>query len=445
MALLTSKNQAGRNWNTTSKSKVIASQGKSQETSDKHTSSTWDWSAEWEAPAGEESFKLNAPYDPTPITKLNLIDQYLEDNGFFDIKLGQPEDYLDLNDIHPIFRFDNFDTTLLGKYRARKAWKAMRPALALATKFLTSPDAKRDFWHLLFFGELKTDEATGKRYLVHSTKEYDTSSTSGYFENCLLEMSECINFFWTPLNARHNGKRYNGIFYPDLGSALGMVDRSVLDVIAERDNDATQDYLHSWHGHIGLSSVYLYHLLSLKSPARPGNWNSANMRLQLSLATLICHELSHAIWSKRGIEGPEPYVFLTDQKPELGFNFEVFLAGVVVELSLVCSVIGRMESLRWDNTFAMPGIRAVVDMKWVESWFRKDTWTGRVTFSTAPSTTGNRRPRLCIADRWFKNNILAPAVFQPVLYIDGKAVAPHVLGRRVSHWKASPCTSGSMQ
>ena len=60
----------------------------------------------------------------------NAITAALKGSNVLKYNFGQGSEYLDLNDIHPILRFQNFSTTLLGRYRSKKAWKAMRPALA---------------------------------------------------------------------------------------------------------------------------------------------------------------------------------------------------------------------------------------------------------------------------------------------------------------------------
>ena len=65
-----------------------------------------------------------------------MTDKTLWENGVFNMGPDSPSEHIDTSEanIHPIFHFKNFDTSLLGAERAHQAWLAMGPALALDRK-----------------------------------------------------------------------------------------------------------------------------------------------------------------------------------------------------------------------------------------------------------------------------------------------------------------------
>ncbi|KAF1979120.1 hypothetical protein BU23DRAFT_642116 [Bimuria novae-zelandiae CBS 107.79] len=280
--------------------------------------------------------------------------------------------------------------------------------------------ARRGFWHRLFLGEATIDDATKKRYLEPSAEEVDYATASALCDQTLLEISERLSFFWMP-----EDEVYHAIFCHDALHALHYIDRTIFESFIEHENGDLHAYTDSWFGHIGLSSAYLYHLLSPESPARPGNWNPANMCLQLALAYNICHELAYAIFRWRdgvgGIAEPEPYVFLKDPMPETGKSWNYFFSGGILELPLYPEWFGYMTNRSWNYIHATPGLSAIVDMPWIEEWFLKEMWVHKIPLGTAPSTDRPTCPKLWITDRLVELEEIAS--LRPVLYRDGKTVA----------------------
>jgi hypothetical protein len=112
-------------------------------------------------------------------------------------------------------------------------------------------------------------------------------------------LSEYINFFWMPKNGlvpdQESRSGLSGVFCRDLNTALHEIGYTPCTTCHSSEDRKFKVYLDRWSVRIGLSTIYLYHLLSQSSDARPGHWNSANMRLQLEIANAIYHELAHAI------------------------------------------------------------------------------------------------------------------------------------------------------
>jgi hypothetical protein len=75
--------------------------------------------------------------------------------------VGPGDDYITSDDVDPIFSKKNFDMSLKV---VGEAYEALRPALALATKLITT-DEVLGWWIHVLYGSVQVD-ASGKRYLA---------------------------------------------------------------------------------------------------------------------------------------------------------------------------------------------------------------------------------------------------------------------------------------
>lgn len=369
---------------------------------------------------------------------LGYIDRVLHDHGFLNIGLKDPSEYLDFDEILPIFSIENVDTTLLGEAHTRKAWDAIRPALALASKFLTAPEARKGFWHRLAFGEETKGEKTadypsGKPYLAESALERDFSQASKEFDLILQRAAKNISFWFAP-----DGKAEDellGCCYGNLSEALNSIDPSLTNKLLHRSDPVDCEYLTALNTSISISSRLLYFLLSPFSPIRSGQsgtWNNANMRFQLYIADLMCHEICHLLWKRRngiGYDTPrEPFIFQQDGICEAGLSWNFYLAGGFLDPLFKWDYVGAFLTTTWRFAASRPRVSAVVDMQWVERWFRKETWAAGVgseqrransLWGKAILACGNPGPKFFVAQRltYPLGNHDEPE-FRDVLYVD---------------------------
>lgn len=97
---------------------------------------------DWSSPEVGEAFRIAFALDQSaPNTENNLPDlkdkeiEVLQNEGYLEIPLASPESFLD-PEIHPIFRPPNWYSPL----PMDEAYEAMKPALTLATKFITTKE-----------------------------------------------------------------------------------------------------------------------------------------------------------------------------------------------------------------------------------------------------------------------------------------------------------------
>ena len=363
--------------------------------------------------------------------RLSFIDHILEENGFLDENDRlPPSTHISLDDIHPIFAFQRFDKTLLGTYRMKKVYNAMRPALALATKLLTAPEARKFFWHRLYFGKLTRSKmqpnGTGKVFLTPSPTDFEQADKE--FDRVLNDVAERLSFSWHP-----SISNCDGLCARDFISHVSNINDPLAQQIYKKCNDTGRKHLFSFAPCISLDANVLYHLLRPGSPARMGSdgpWNTTNMRLQLSLSQKILHELCHALWYHR--EGknftPEPYLFQCSNIPEVGLCWNYFFGGALLDLNLRPERIGPMTSRSRSSMHMRPGLSAVVQQHWVEAWFLKYTWTPsahsqtfrmKALWGRAQSTGDEVAPKFWVAERVVRGPTGKPDLF-PILYIDNK-------------------------
>ncbi|KAF1965236.1 hypothetical protein BU23DRAFT_628781 [Bimuria novae-zelandiae CBS 107.79] len=348
-------------------------------------------------------------------------DEILRSYGAFDMKLDPSSEYIDFTNIHPLFRVENCALGL-NEEVTRKGWEAMAPARALATKFITTPELSA-FWYRLAFGTPAVH--SGKRYLARSPLEDQPKLARVSFESLLLDLSTKLHFWWAPTCL--GGIQTLGCFTTSIFGVVGALNPSEGRAIAARSGHQYNQGEY-FDGYISLSVKYLYHLLSQASSVRTDG--CAMLRIQSSIAHSLCHEICHAIYSYRGLEMPEAYVFLSDEMAEAGFSFpfNVFGAEVgPVSNAQLSNEIGCFYGSDWRSMFGFPQLRTIVNMRWVEAWFRKDTWERidevmKNDLLKLPSATGFSGPALWVVHRFTESPF--GKGFYSIHYRDRKAVFP---------------------
>lgn len=353
---------------------------------------------------------FGSAHPPEPVSgaaqSLNAVHEFLgRFPGIIDLPLDPPAEYLSSTEFYQLFRLQNWVRLPVESMSIQEiqVWEATAPARALATKFLTTPEMQ-PFWYRLAFGEPFTTQ-NGKRYFGRSHWEDNPSAAQEAFGAMLDDMASKLRFWWCP-ETLEDGSVIEGLFNRSRVSVMESLDEKTAKFMSLR----VRDHITSQHYDvfIGLSSRYLYHLLSPKSSVRTDK--SAMMRLQFDLAVTLCHEIAHAVYAYRGLQQPEMFVCPTDEMAESGFSWTFNVLGACVDISSsgnknVDRDVKYMLSKDWKSMWAFPRIRMVVDMHWINAWFRRDTWERidevmQHEMLKLPYMSGFPGPRFWAADRF---------------------------------------------
>jgi hypothetical protein len=106
--------------------------------------------------------------------------------------MGPPSDYIDYDDIHPLFQFGNWDFDPGISAHKNAIWNEMKPALALVTKFLTTPEAYAWWFHAKYG---KVQESDAHRHVIPSSESINYNEARKKFDAVLLELSNQISFY----------------------------------------------------------------------------------------------------------------------------------------------------------------------------------------------------------------------------------------------------------
>ncbi|KAF2451182.1 hypothetical protein P171DRAFT_437960 [Karstenula rhodostoma CBS 690.94] len=375
--------------------------------------------------SNSETTRFDPPCAWYPRKVPSEICTFLQANGIVDtygMRFGPSDDYISCAPeyIHPLFRFENFTSGLPEDF-ARKVWVAMAPALVLATKWITTPELQ-EFWHHLSFGEPVTVD--GKTYLARSPIQDDFPMASTRFAEILMAMADKTNFWWFPHELPRFPNRY-GIETRDFYGPIFILDEALSQEIEMRSGYRARpptDY--EYNGYIGLTCKFIYRLLSPESCAR--SEKGTMMRLQFQIAHTLCHELAHAVLDWRGSPKPEPYVLPSDAMAEAGFSWSQNVLGADTDFG---SDMGFLACRTYKYLYSFPGLRYFNSDRWVEAWFRKDTWARieevvRNNLLRLPHASNLSGPTVWIAWRLVGN------VLRPVIYINREVVWPeHAVGK----------------
>ena len=355
------------------------------------------------------------------VTDWDIIREVLEDQGFYDFKLAPRSQYIDFDDIHPLFREENY-APLLDTGLTPRAWAKMGPAHSLATKWLTTP-CLQPFWYRIAFGIPAMQD--GVRYLARSPIENDPRAAQRAFEELLLDLAKKLTIFWAPQHVEH-GARIEGSC---TNSIFGFVQENNEEecralVMRYGNRMSYNDY---FDGHIGLTSRYLYGLLSPHSNAY--NDDACHMRLQFVIATTLCHEIAHAVYMYRGLDDPESRVYLTDPVGESGYSwiFKVLGGETRPFDPTLRTTFDVLKSIDKNFIYRFPKMDSILHMKWVDAWFRRDTWERieevvQNKLLLLPSPRGISGPNFWVAYRYAEGP--KGKFFYQILYKDYEVLWP---------------------
>jgi hypothetical protein len=321
--------------------------------------------------------------------------------------------------IHRVFRPANFQNPLLkvdlSEARRGQAWVSMRPAMTLATKFLTDPSFGA-FWYHLMYGVPTSDPVTRKSFLMHSPQEDDLETARADFAALLDDLADRMTYYWRP------AKHQDGIIAGIQGHSYWEVMSEFVDISGfEKMRQPAGGY----NGYIGLNSDFLYNLLSRDAVTR--THVEGDIRLQFLLAVTLTHELTHAIYAWRDlpfVDWPgytEIFCFDTDVSNEIGWSWENHTFGdVILSCELSHDVIGACRARTWESEVLRETyIYAPVPDAWLKGLFLKNTWKDiNQAFKQVPKPVG--RPKVFCAQRYVDDQ----RMFEWVDYVDGFAASP---------------------
>lgn len=289
------------------------------------------------------------------------------------------EDSLDLDDIHPIFSKANMERSFLETeldfMALHKTREHMRPALALATKFLTDPQLGRAFWYHLMYGAPITDMATKKTYLEADPREADEETARSDWLALLDELANRMQFNWQPSRTRsgeadacHAGHGYLGLV---VDAAPSMIQYQ------KRLNRPEVGY----NGFIAVAVHFLWHCLSPNSETCYDV--ESDLSFQLMLAITLAHEISHAVYAMRRLPSiffqnrhTEVHAYSTDFRNEIGESFEDHLwKGVQIHGYIRHNWPCKLSVRTWKGAvLGQPTIYTKIPEAWLRGLFRKGTW-----------------------------------------------------------------------
>ncbi|KAF2279439.1 uncharacterized protein EI97DRAFT_176273 [Westerdykella ornata] len=285
----------------------------------------------------------------------------LLEHGYIEFPAGPRPEYCKTSDwyIHPVLEKSKWERLAIGQKAFDVIYDRIRPALALVTRFL-SIDEANDWWLHVLNGQI-VQETSGNKRVYFAPGEHTRD-----LEAALTDLSAKLRFVWMAL--------------PE---CTGTMFHTPYDVLATMDREEWEQKRREHHDEyspvIGLSSVYLYHLLRPLSKAK-------NLRLQICLAGTIGHELAHAFYSHvHGAQYHEVYHNPTDFMPEMGYSWEQHVFGCILSLRNIADPgIGPVRASSVENLYASPSISKPMTMEWVEKWFLLETW--QVENVTLPRT-----------------------------------------------------------
>ncbi|KAF2659103.1 hypothetical protein K491DRAFT_215817 [Lophiostoma macrostomum CBS 122681] len=321
---------------------------------------------------------------------------------------------LNLNEIHTLFAPSNW-LPVPTEELCHQAYMNMRPALALATKLITSKEMMNWWMHALY-GNLSRHKKSGRIYLADDYRELDTKQAKLEVDAKFSEVAEKIRFYWMP-----------PVCIDRKESLAGMASYSPYDVMSHLD-EAQFPTDHSETGRflptIGLDVQFLHHLVH--SPGTPALSHGSNLRLQFYIAIVLVHELAHVIWMmvswKHSIE---PYFYLNDDMPEAGYSWENHVFGCHVSpYPFDRERIGPVCSSSFDEIAAFPSIYIPQPMAWVRMWFLEETWKDLHAHRAKMQPTVHHKLPDCYQGVFFADRYSRRAnIWVRVLYKDRKAYA----------------------
>ncbi|KAL8905418.1 MAG: hypothetical protein Q9207_002658 [Kuettlingeria erythrocarpa] len=268
------------------------------------------------------------------------------------------------NEIHPLLARDCFDDT------PDHVYDQLMPGLRLATFFLSHP-ACMQFWVTLAKGERRVDHEMSRRcgtprHRISSNVRMSKENVSEVIEYMKeLGKANVIHYTFT------SGLAFEG------DAAFGTA-RTVCDFQAE-DSGARQ------RGDLQRSNVRLhsdFYIIAKKLSTMVYPDPAQKLRFNFIFATLIVHELAHAIelsqWRNRAPSPYEPFL-LHHNEAELGRMWESYMfGGQVAPINDRVDGIYGVASWNWPRSFGeMDPERTIcyaLPMKYLEPLQQMETW-----------------------------------------------------------------------
>ncbi|KAL8776750.1 MAG: hypothetical protein Q9213_008149 [Squamulea squamosa] len=278
------------------------------------------------------------------------------------------------NEIHPLLEHDRFDDT------PDHIYDQLIPGLRLASLFLTHPSCMQ-FWVTLAKGERRVDPVMSERYHktrhrisrnVPMTKE-NVKEVIGYMED--LGRAKVIHFTFAP------GLAFQG------SSAFGTAHTICNFQLDSEDRRAGS--VQSCHVRLHSDFYIIAKLLSTLVYPNPAQ----KLRFNLIVATLIVHEMAHAIelsqWRNRAPSPFEPFL-VHHNDAELGRMWESYMfGGQVSPINDLVSGLYGLATWNWPRPFGeMDAERTIcysLPMKYIENIQQKKTWSQDYSLSDCSS------------------------------------------------------------
>ncbi|OCL10222.1 hypothetical protein AOQ84DRAFT_375105 [Glonium stellatum] len=254
------------------------------------------------------------------------------------------------NTIHTVFRQPNFGDLNPPTYHR------LQPALRLASMFLES-DKMLEWFVRLAFGKPLIDSVSGKTFLSEPSR-------------CPLQKQQQISEVREALKYMRHCVRFKFV--------------ENLDCFALTQKDISKAFKHP-HTCTLYTSVHPT-VIQIRDKYRQffdTEYATSNLcdklRFDFSLATTIIHELTHAFGIMCRGDLKEPYHRLDDPQAELGWSWENFALGGIINpfdrTSARISFLMRKVWLSDKAAYAAGGKQwTAVPMAWIGQWFQKSTW-----------------------------------------------------------------------
>ncbi|KAL8799735.1 MAG: hypothetical protein Q9182_005678 [Xanthomendoza sp. 2 TL-2023] len=267
------------------------------------------------------------------------------------------------NDIHPLLDRDQFDDT------PDYIYDQLMPGLRLASLFLSHPSCMQ-FWVTLAKGDRRADHVMSERY--HRTRHRISRNVAMSKEN----VKEVIRY----IHDLGKAKAIHFNFAPGLafqGSAAFGTAHTICNFQSDGESRGADNVQCC---HVRLHSDFYVIAKKLSTLRYPDP--AQKLRYNFILATLIVHEMAHAIelsqWRNRAPSPFEPFL-LHHNEAELGRQWESYVfGGQVAPINDRVDGIYGVATWNWPQPFGeMEPERTIcysVPMQYISKIQQKSTW-----------------------------------------------------------------------
>lgn len=304
---------------------------------------------------------------------------FLTANGYMNSAAPPPSSLLS-NALHPILNPENWHG---GPYDLATFFEAAKPALQLASLWMSHNSWVQDWWVHLLYGRAELDEK-GRIYLAPDVREQHA-----YYRALLhadmQRLAGRISFVFLPPASLHRGAlaccmRSTRLFARDMAQRATFATAVSASFLESFTHDG---------GPVVVFSSEFYHLALAGRTEGGGNGSripgARRFQHHFHLAHTIVHELTHAlmtIWHPWISHQIEPLHRLCDPFPESGKSWEAFVFGadVTTDHNKV-----PMSCMEFDHSFSPDHVSSAwgggllplwtfIPESWTNRWFLKSTW-----------------------------------------------------------------------